>query len=252
MDFSDPAQRAVFFDVHKGLPREGPGDRASMARALALVGALPPAPNILDIACGPGGQTLDLAELIPDGQITAVDAYPPFLRDLENAAANRSLAHRIRTLRGDMTNLPFEPASFDLIWCEGAAYIMGFSAALAAWKPLLKPGARLALSEPVWLKAERPARVNAFWEAYPAMLDVAGVRSRAQNEGYMVVGDFVLPEEAWWTHYYGPLEQRLGEVERRLVGDAVAQTVLDGIRLEIDLHRHHSDTYGYLFLVLRR
>ena len=132
MDFSDAAQRKVFFDVHNGLPREGPGDRASMERALTLAGPLPPNPQILDIACGPGGQTLDLADLIPDARITAVDGYQPFLRDLERGAVERGVADRIRILHGDMAKLPFEPGSFDLIWCEGAAYIMGFRAALAA------------------------------------------------------------------------------------------------------------------------
>ena len=251
MDFSDPAQRKVFFDVHNGLPREGPGDRASMERALALVGPLPPNPQILDIACGPGGQTLDLAELIPDAQITALDGHPPFLVDLERGAAERGVSGRIRILHGDMANLPFEPASFDLIWCEGAAYIMGFRAALAAWKPLLKPGGALAVTEPVWLKAERPARVNLCWEEYPAMVDADGIRGWARAEGYEIVGDFVLPEEAWWTHYYGPLERRLHAVEGRYVGDPVARSVLDEIRMEIDVYRRHADTYGYLFLVLR-
>ena len=61
----------------------------------------------------------------------------------------------------------------------------------------------------------------------------------------------MLPEEAWWTHYYGPLERRLHAVEGRYAGDSVAQGVLDEIRLEIDVYRRHADTYGYLFLVLR-
>ena len=66
-----------------------------------------------------------------------------------------------------------------------------------------------------------------------------------------MVGDFVLPDEAWWTHYYGPLERRLQAVEGKYVADAVARAVLDDIRLELDCHRRHADTYGYLFLVLR-
>jgi len=54
MDFADPQVRRVFFDVHHGLPREGPGNRACTARALALAGALPERAIVLDVACGPG------------------------------------------------------------------------------------------------------------------------------------------------------------------------------------------------------
>src|SRR5688572_1999640 len=137
MDFSDPAQRAAFFAVHNDMPREGPGDRASMEKALQLAGPLPAQPDILDIACGPGGQTLDLADLLPDARITALDGYEPFLRQLEARARTAGVLDRISIVHGDMAHLPYEPQSFDLIWCEGAAYIIGFEAALAAWRPLL-------------------------------------------------------------------------------------------------------------------
>ena len=56
--------RELFADVHSDLPRQGPGNRASTERALAMAGALPADVRILDIACGPGMQTLDLAYLV--------------------------------------------------------------------------------------------------------------------------------------------------------------------------------------------
>lgn len=65
MDFSSPKQRDVFFDVHHKLPREGPGNKDCTARALSLAGQLPEAASILDIACGPGMQTIHLGELLP-------------------------------------------------------------------------------------------------------------------------------------------------------------------------------------------
>jgi hypothetical protein len=44
--------------------------------------------------------------------------------------------------------MPFEGASFDLIWCEGAMYIMGFRDALAGWPKLLTPRGYVAVTEP--------------------------------------------------------------------------------------------------------
>jgi len=63
--------------LHDGLPRQGPGDLASTSRALALCTELPTAPDILDIGCGTGAQTLTLAAATT-GRITALDLYPAF------------------------------------------------------------------------------------------------------------------------------------------------------------------------------
>ena len=248
MDFADTRQREAFFALHSGLPREGPGDRASVQRALELAGELPDAPEVLDVGCGPGAQTIDLAELLPGSQITALDNHPPFLAELERRAAERGFLDRIRTVEGDMARLPFRAGSFDLIWCEGAAYIIGLDVALASWKPLLRPGGVLALTEPVWLTDDPPPRAAALWAG---LRRPSEARNLARGCGYSLLGDFVLPEEAWWTDYYGPLEKRIAEMELSHSADPAASLVLREAREEIDCYRSYSDAYGYLFLVLK-
>jgi len=52
----------VFFEVQRGLPRQGPGCDESTLQALALC-RLPERPAILEIGCGPGMQTVELAKL---------------------------------------------------------------------------------------------------------------------------------------------------------------------------------------------
>lgn len=250
MDFNDPAVRRVFFEVHRDLPREGPGSRDSTARALALAGTLPARPRVLDIACGPGAQTIDLAGLLPEAEITALDNHAPFLADLERCAAARGLSARIETREGDMAALPFAPGSFDLIWCEGAAYLMGVGAALRAWRPLLRPGGRLALSEAVWLRRDPPERLRQFWTEYPAMGDIEACRRLVRESGYALLGDFVLPESAWWDDYYAPMAARLDALAPRLAGDAVAEAVLREHREEIAMWREFAGWYGYVFLVM--
>ena len=64
----------VFFEVQRGLPRQGPGDNGSTNKALALCLGLPDKPSVLDIGCGPGMQTMALAEA-SSGSIIAVDKY---------------------------------------------------------------------------------------------------------------------------------------------------------------------------------
>jgi ubiquinone/menaquinone biosynthesis C-methylase UbiE len=187
--------KAVFWDIHSGLPREGPGNRESTARALGLAAPIPRDAHVLDIACGPGMQTLDLAELLPDAIICAVDSHEPFVEETNRRAAAHGAADRVKAICADMRSLEFPPASFDLIWCEGAAYFMGVRHALGAWRSLLKPGGKLALSEAVWLRSDPPEEVRRIWSAdYPGgMGTVETCRDLVRDCGYQLLGDFVLP-----------------------------------------------------------
>lgn len=249
MDFSNPRQRAAFFEIHRDLPREGPGDGASTRRALSLARPHAAAPRVLDIACGPGEQTLDLAAALPDASIVALDYFPHYLDELHRRATAAGIDDRLQLIRGDMAALDFQPASFDLIWCEGAAYIMGVAEALGAWRRFLRPGGRIALTEAVWLRGDPPERVRRNWTEYPAMVDVAGTRRRFEAAGYELLGDFVLPQEAWWVGYYGPMEARIEEIGRRFDGDPDAALVLAEAREEIDCYRQYPDVFGYAFFV---
>jgi SAM-dependent methyltransferase len=251
MDFDDPQVRRIFFDVHRDLPREGPGDYDCTARALALARPLPAQASVLDIACGPGMQTLDLAALLPGARIVALDNHAPFLAEVQRRAVAGGAADRIATVLGDMAALPFPADSFDLLWCEGAAYLLGLARALRTWRSLLRAGGRLALTEAVWLRPDAPESVRRCWAAdYPAMGDVESCRRMVRECGYALLGDFVLPESAWWQPYYMPMQERLAQLAPRYAGDAVAEAVLRACREEIEIYREFAAYYGYVFLVM--
>ena len=251
MDFANPHQRRIFFDLHSGLPREGPGSRDCTARALKMAGVLPAAPRILDIACGPGMQTMDLASMLPEAWITAIDLHEPFLEELQRRAKAAGATNRIEALRADMAALPLKSDSFDLIWCEGAAYIMGVGKALRAWRPLLRGGGKLALTEAVWLKPGAPEPVKRCWGEYPDMRDIPFNRRLVRDCGYDLLGDLVLPDGAWWDDYYGPKEQRLAGLIPKYATDPIATALLLEIREDLEVHRRYSDYYGYAFLVMQ-
>jgi SAM-dependent methyltransferase len=242
----------MFFELHAGLLREGPGDDASTERALRLLPDLPAHPRILDIGCGPGAQTLVLARAT-GGTVTAVDVHQPFLDELMQRARAAGLAESIRPLRASMDALPFEPESFDLVWSEGSIYIMGFERGLRAWRPLVRRDGYVVVSELTWLVDDPPAPARSFWdEAYPAMRSVTGNRATIERCGYAHVADFVLPKQAWLTDYYGPLSRRIDLLERRHADDPAALRFLAGERGEIDVFTAHGDAYGYVFYLMRR
>lgn len=241
----------IFFQVHQDLPREGPGSDASTRKALALIPGLPSNPRILDVGCGPGMQTLELARQTA-GQITAVDTHQPFLDDLARRARQAGLGEHITPLKQSMFALDFPAASFDLLWSEGAIYIMGFEAGQRAWKHLLKAGGFLAVSELTWLQPHPPAEIAAYWgREYPAMKSLPENLEIARRAGYRIVGHFIQPPSDWWEAYYGPIEARLTVLRQHYAGDAAALAQLAEHQREVDMYRQYADWYSYVFYVLQ-
>jgi SAM-dependent methyltransferase len=242
----------IFFEIHSGLPREAPGDDASTALALGLVSGLPARPNVLDVGCGPGAQTLVLGRAI-DGLVTAVDNHAPFLDDLRGRTVRAGLAGRVNPIRASMSDLPFKDAAFDLIWSEGAIYIMGFDNGLKAWRRLLRPAGWLAASEAAWLRDDPPRELADFWKAgYPAIRSISENLAAIRDCGYETSGHFVLPASSWWDSYYMPVMERVARLKEKYLGDAEAEGILDLETKEIDLFRKYSEYYGYVFFVMKR
>ncbi|WP_110207609.1 SAM-dependent methyltransferase [Nocardioides daejeonensis] len=236
----------VFWRAHAGLPREAPGSETTTELLLRLAGDLPEHPRVLDVGCGTGPATLVLAG-VTAGRVTAVDLHEPFLEVLTTRAEATGLADRVTTLVAPMEALPFAPGSFDLIWAEGSAYVMGFDAALAAWRPLLAPGAVLVLTEAEWLTPDPAPGARDFWEpGYPAMRTTAGNVEAAQRAGWTVMATYVLPETDWEA-YYGPLAARI----EALRADGVSDELLDQVGEEIEVRARYGADYGYTGYVLK-
>lgn len=250
----DPTPRfwQIFFEVYESLPRQGPGSRACAARALGLCSELQNAPAILDLGCGVGGQTLYLAEALPSAQILAIDSHVPSIARLQDAVAERGLAQRVRALVGDMAHPEQPPASFDLIWSEGALYSIGLRQALRVCHGLLRPGGYIAFTDAIWLKENPPSEVKAAFEVdYPAMGSLDDDLATIRDSGFEVIGHFRLPDAAWWDDFYSPMETRIGELRKKYANDVEALTILGQLAAEPEMHRRHADFYAYEFFVAR-
>ncbi len=251
MDEPSPRFRPIFFELYESLPRQGPGNRACAARALALCRDLPPAPAVLDLGCGVGGQTLHLAELT-SGSIVALDSHAPSIERLRTTVAVRGLAERIQPMVGDMAAPGLLPASFDLAWSEGALYNIGIDNALRVCSGLLRAGGCLAFTDAVWLTDNPPSEVKAsFEDDYPAMGRIPDVLTAIERSGFSFIGHFTLPDDAWWDDFYTPMEIRLGELRGKYGDDDEALAVLDQLAQEPQMHRRYSDYYAYEFFVAR-
>jgi ubiquinone/menaquinone biosynthesis C-methylase UbiE len=248
---AETTAQSIFWEIHNGLPREGPGDNESTRTAFLMADELPPRPRILDVGAGPGMQTMELAR-VSDGTIVAVDTHRPFLHELRRRAQNAGVSNRVSAVNASMSALPFRDESFDLVWSEGAIYIMGFREGLAAWKRLLAPAGYIAVTEPGWITSEIPADVRRYWAEYPGMTAIENIPKMSRECGYREIGHFVLPDASWWDDYYEPLERKLKALRAKYHADADALRQLDDAQREIDMHGKHSSLYGYFFFVMQK
>ncbi|AUX42533.1 methyltransferase type 11 [Sorangium cellulosum] len=247
---SDSLYRA-FFRVHDGLPRQAPGSDDMTREALRRLGPFPEGARVLDLGCGPGAHSLVLAEALR-AQVTAVDRHGPYLAALERRAAERGLAHLIRPVQADFAALEEQPGSCDLLWCEGAIYLLGFAAGLEAWRPLLRPGGRMAVTELTWISEAPSPEARAFWsEAYPAMGTIASNTAAAEGAGFEVLETIVLPQHAWWDDYYGPLRRRVDALRAEAEADPDLAAAIREADREIGLYERDPHSYSYVFYLLR-
>ncbi|HEO71079.1 MAG TPA: class I SAM-dependent methyltransferase [Candidatus Hydrogenedentes bacterium] len=239
-----------FFKLHTGIPREGPGSDEATLEALRRLPPLPDSPRVLDIGCGPGKQTLIVARELGVPMI-GVDYFGHFLDVLSTSAKAAGLGHLIATRQADMAVLGEPPGSIDLIWCEGAIYIVGFEEGLRLWRPMLRDGGIVVASDATWLVEEPPSEIRAYWERmYPAITDVAENVRRAEAAGYEVFDHFVLPREGWWTEYYAPLKERSAQL--RPTADERLIAILDENDEEIAMWERYGDSFSYVFYLMRK
>ena len=242
----------AFFELYGALPRGGPGSDAATLQAIRMLDPVPEHPRILDLGCGPGKQSLVLAREL-GGEVTALDLHAPYLERLERAARQQGLADRIRLRHADMNALDDPPGSYDLVWSEGALYILGFLEGLRRVGPLLRPSGTLAVTEPVWTAAEPPAEIRGFFEAeYPAIASIPDTLAKAGQAGLDPYAHFTLPPECWLEEYYAPMRRRIALLEPRAGTNPELREVLDDARREIGLYERHGSSYGYEFLLMRR
>jgi len=241
-----------FFEIHSNLPREGPGDNKSTRRAYRVLTDLPETPRFLDIGCGPGMQTIELAK-ISNAKITALDNHQPFLDELIKCAQAEGISEKIEAVKGDMTSLDFELKSFDAIWCEGAIFVIGFEKGLSEWSKFLVDGGYLAVSEMCWIDPNPPKEAKDYMaKVYPMAKTVKENLQIIKNRGYQIRGYFVLPESSWWENYYLPILSKLPGLKKKYQNNSEALATIVEEEEEIEMFRKYSKHYGYVFYVLQK
>lgn len=240
----------IFFEIHQDLPREGPGRNEYTAKAFRMLPKIEN-PRILDVGCGPGGPTLELARL-SQGQVIGMDTHQPYLDRLAQKIKDAGLNDQVKAVKGSMFEMEFPDQSFDIIWAEGSIYIIGFERGLKEWRRFLKTNGFLVVHEMTWLRPDPPQEIYDYWGSlYPGICTVAQNIKRIAACGYDLIGHFTLPEDAWWTAYYEPLEERIGDLRKKYKDNSKALAILDDEQREIDIFRKYYQWYGSVFFIMQ-
>ena len=242
-----------FYQVFEHLPRQGPGCPGATRKAFSFLPPLPADAAILDIGCGTGTQTLGLAGLAPSGAITAVDVHQPFLDTLAARVRAEGLGGRIRPLNASMDALPFEEERFDLIWSEGAIFIVGFENGLSLWKPFLKKGGFMVVSDADWFEPNPPEELAKWWESEGYVpVSEEEMKERVKRAGLRLIATYRLPEAGWWENYHVPMLALTAELRKTHGSDPVAAGILDALEHEAVMYRKYSRFYGYTFFIMQK
>jgi ubiquinone/menaquinone biosynthesis C-methylase UbiE len=188
-------------------------------------------PRILDVGCGSGVPTIELARL-SNGQITGLDINQRLLDRLARKIEKAGLSDRVKTLNCSMFNMDFPDESFDIIWAEGSIFRIGFETGLKEWRRFLKPSGFLVVHDDVGDITEKIEQISSC--------------------GYDLLGHFVLGEETWWNEYYAPLEKRIHKIRTKHADNPRAIAVLDAEQREIDMVKKNPGRYCSVYFVMKK
>ena len=94
-------------------------------------------PRILDIGCGTGVPTIELAKM-SGGEVTGLDNNANSLNLLQKKINALGLDKQVKVINDSIFSMDFPDESFDIIWAEGSVFVMGFENSIKKWRRFLK------------------------------------------------------------------------------------------------------------------
>ena len=188
-------------------------------------------PSILDVGCGSGVPTIELARL-SKGTVVGIDIDQSLLDELNRKIEREDLSNRVETSRCSMLALGFLDESFEIIWFEGAIRAIGFEKALNEWRRLLKPNGFLVIHDEVKTVAKKLQKIPSL--------------------GYRLTNHFLLPKDVWWIEYYAPLEKRVKRLYEKYKNNLQALRMLEEVQTEIDMVKGNPKKYRSAFYIMQK
>ncbi|TFD19740.1 class I SAM-dependent methyltransferase [Cryobacterium sp. TMT2-23] len=139
-DRQETAQREQYTHGHHESVLRSHTWRTVANSAAYLVPHLSPGRSLLDVGCGPGTVTVDLARRLYPGQVTGIDASEQIVRHAAGLAFDEGVRNASFHV-GDACALDFPDESFDIVHAHQVLqHLANPVAALREFRRVLKPG----------------------------------------------------------------------------------------------------------------
>ncbi|MFJ7995853.1 methyltransferase domain-containing protein [Streptomyces sp. NPDC096310] len=212
-----PKETAVYTHGHHESVLRSHTWRTAANSAAYLLPELRSGQDVLDVGCGPGTITADLAALVAPGTVTAVDTSEAVL-DTARATAEAAGVTNVRFAVADVHSLDFPDDSFDIVHAHQVLQHVGDPVrALGEMRRVCRPGGTVAARDSdyaafTWFPAV-PA-LDGWLELYRRVARANGgepdagrrLLSWARRAGFTGIEAtattwcFATPEErAWWS-----------------------------------------------------
>lgn len=140
-------ESAVYTHGHHDSVLRSHGWRTVANSASFLVPYLKPDMKILDIGCGPGTITVDLATYVPEGHVTGLERVADVLSKGRALATERGVTN-VDFVAGDANGLAYADESFDVVFCHQVLQHVGDPVGmLGEMKRVVKKGGVVAARE---------------------------------------------------------------------------------------------------------
>lgn len=111
------SEQATYSHGHHASVVKDHARRTATDSARYLIPHIKPTDVILDVGCGPGTITADLAALTTQGKVIGCDAVEGVLQQASQYAASRGLTN-VAFQKADANALPFDDNTFDIVHCH--------------------------------------------------------------------------------------------------------------------------------------
>jgi len=188
-------------------------------------------PRILDVGCGSGVPTMELARLT-HGQIVGIDIDQPALDILSGKTVAAGLSDRVQVVNCSILDIAFPDGGFDIIWSEGSIFVIGFKRGLKEWKRFLIPNGYMVIHDEEGNIKQKLKQISSY--------------------GYILFDYFILNENTWWVEYFAPLEKLVCETQTRYTDDSKVLQELHQAQWEIDIFKKDPKRNRSVYFIMQK